>query len=74
MSTTEEGRRDLAAICGSYLAEHRPETTVREAEADSSEPGAAGEPGTRGKPGAGSHGSDDRPPAGRRRRSRPRRR
>jgi ATP-dependent RNA helicase DeaD len=25
-----EGKRDLAAICGSYLREHRPETTVSE--------------------------------------------
>ncbi len=30
MAATEDGRRDLAAICASYLREHRPETTVRE--------------------------------------------
>jgi ATP-dependent RNA helicase DeaD len=28
MSSTEDGKRDLAAICASYLREHRPETTV----------------------------------------------
>nr|MDJ0849235.1 C-terminal helicase domain-containing protein [Myxococcota bacterium] len=32
MAATAEGRRDLAAICGSYLREHQPETAVREAE------------------------------------------
>ncbi len=30
LSETEEGRRDLAAICAMYLSEHRPETSVRE--------------------------------------------
>jgi ATP-dependent RNA helicase DeaD len=30
LSATEQGRRDLAAICGFYLQEHRPETTVTE--------------------------------------------
>jgi ATP-dependent RNA helicase DeaD len=30
MAASEEGRRDLAGICGAYLREHRPETTVRE--------------------------------------------
>ncbi|HSD26866.1 MAG TPA: C-terminal helicase domain-containing protein, partial [Vicinamibacteria bacterium] len=29
-----EGRRDLAAVCASYLREHRPETTVREVEGE----------------------------------------
>jgi len=32
MAATEEGRRDLAAICSAYLKEHRPQTTVSEAE------------------------------------------
>ncbi|MDJ0786636.1 MAG: DEAD/DEAH box helicase [Myxococcota bacterium] len=30
MAATPDGRRDLAAICASYLQEHRPETSVRE--------------------------------------------
>jgi ATP-dependent RNA helicase DeaD len=30
LAATEQGRRDLAAICGFYLQEHRPETTVSE--------------------------------------------
>jgi ATP-dependent RNA helicase DeaD len=30
MAASDEGRRELAAICASYLREHRPETTVRE--------------------------------------------
>jgi ATP-dependent RNA helicase DeaD len=32
MAASEEGRRELAAICSSYLREHRPQTTVSEAE------------------------------------------
>ena len=28
--SSPEGKRDLAAICASYLREHRPETTVSE--------------------------------------------
>ena len=34
LAASEEGRRDLAAICGSYLREHKPETAVREGEAE----------------------------------------
>ena len=30
MAADEDGRRDLAAICASYLREHRPETTVQD--------------------------------------------
>jgi hypothetical protein len=30
MASSEEGRRDLAAICASYLKEHRPLTTIEE--------------------------------------------
>src|SRR3990172_6460931 len=42
-----EGRRDLAAVCASYLREHRPETTVAEVEPERIAPrpassGAAG--------------------------------
>jgi ATP-dependent RNA helicase DeaD len=32
MTASEDGRRDLAAICGAYLREHRPETTVTDPE------------------------------------------
>ena len=32
MSASDEGREDLAAICAAYFREHRPETTVEEAE------------------------------------------
>jgi ATP-dependent RNA helicase DeaD len=35
MAASEDGRRDLAAICASYLREHRPLTTI-----DESRPGA----------------------------------
>jgi ATP-dependent RNA helicase DeaD len=31
MAASDEGRRDLAAICASYLREHRPETSVDDA-------------------------------------------
>lgn len=33
LAATEEGRRDLAAVCSRYLREHRPETVVRDADA-----------------------------------------
>jgi ATP-dependent RNA helicase DeaD len=55
LAATDEGRRDLAAICGSYLREHRPETAVREGEPAPSAPAA---PSAAGGP----------PPGGRRRR------
>ena len=58
LAASEEGKRDLAAICASYLQEHRPDMTVSEAPAD---------PPPRDKP-RGESG-DDRP----RRRRRPRR-
>ena len=54
LMASDEGRRDLAAICGSYLREHRPETAVRESEVDS-------DPAANTPPSA-------RPPDGRRRR------
>jgi ATP-dependent RNA helicase DeaD len=41
LAATEEGRRDLAAICGSYLREHRPETAVHEGEPPAPPGGAA---------------------------------
>lgn len=41
LAASEDGRRDLAAICASYLREHRPLTTI-----DEPRPGAAG-PGAR---------------------------
>lgn len=42
MSETNEGRRELAAICSSYLEDHKPETTVRE-EPEESTSGATDE-------------------------------
>jgi ATP-dependent RNA helicase DeaD len=51
LAATEEGRRDLAAICGSYLQEHRPETAVREgAEAEADAAAAARDDGPAGRP------------------------
>jgi ATP-dependent RNA helicase DeaD len=38
LAATEQGKRDLAAICAAHLKEHRPETTVREPPDDSREP------------------------------------
>jgi ATP-dependent RNA helicase DeaD len=32
MASSDEGRRELAAICSAYLKEHRPQTTVSEAD------------------------------------------
>jgi ATP-dependent RNA helicase DeaD len=58
-----EGRRDLAAVCASYLREHRPETTVREGDAERSAPRPASSGGG-GRSGGGGGGG------GRRRRRR----
>ena len=33
LAASEQGRRDLAAICSAYLKEHRPETEVTDAPA-----------------------------------------
>jgi ATP-dependent RNA helicase DeaD len=64
LAASEEGRRDLAAICGSYLREHRPETAVREGEPETpADPYAAQAPAARA-PG----GSRRRRGGGRRRR------
>jgi ATP-dependent RNA helicase DeaD len=41
LAGSDEGRRDLAAICGSYLREHRPETAVREGEPTAAPPDLA---------------------------------
>ncbi len=38
LAATEQGRRDLAAICATHLKEHRPETTVPERPKDTREP------------------------------------
>jgi len=48
---SDEGRRDLAAICGSYLREHRPETAVREVEEETTDV-AANTPPSRAPDGA----------------------
>jgi ATP-dependent RNA helicase DeaD len=81
---SEEGKRDLAAICAAYLQEHRPETTVRPSEVESGEGGAeepereapgrrASRGGGRSSAGPGGGGGDHdgrRPSRGRRRRPR----
>ncbi len=43
MVASEEGRRELAAVCASYLREHRPETTVTEAPRPVQPEGGAGD-------------------------------
>ncbi len=40
LASTPEGKKDLAAICASYLKEHRPETAVEEPRRTSSDPRA----------------------------------
>ena len=42
MAATESGRRELAAICASYLREHRPETTVVEEPREGDRPPSEG--------------------------------
>ena len=61
LAASEEGRRDLAAICAAYLAEHRP---VTEVSVPAAAPDASPERGSDGPP----------PDGGRGRRRRPRRR
>ncbi len=51
-----EGRRDLAAVCASYLREHRPETTVRVADAARSAPPRPASSGSGGGGGRGGGG------------------
>ncbi len=74
MAKTDEGRRELAAICGTYLAEHRPETSVRDtpAEPPEREPKREGGGGGRGsdRRGGGEGRPGDGPPRRRRRRGR----
>jgi ATP-dependent RNA helicase DeaD len=48
MAGSEDGRRELAAICASYLREHRPETTIHD-EAGPREREAPGKPSREGK-------------------------
>jgi len=54
LASSEDGRRDLAAICGFYMQEHQPETTVTMSEKSSEErpprqPERAREGGDRGR-------------------------
>jgi ATP-dependent RNA helicase DeaD len=68
LAETEQGRRDLAAVCAAYLQEHKPETSVQESEVEGAAPS--------GPPGRGSDRGSDRGGSGsgrRRRRSRGRR-
>jgi ATP-dependent RNA helicase DeaD len=71
MVATDDGRRELAAICAAYLREHRPQTTVSDAEAAAAAAGAA----PAGPPdGGGRYESRGGGRAGGRRRRRPGRR
>ena len=58
LGASPDGRRDLAAICGFYLREHRPQTTPESAPAAASEPprGDAPREGSRGGGGGGGGG------------------
>ncbi len=67
LASSEQGRRDLAAVCAAYLREHRPETSIPEADRAA----AAAPPPRRGGGGGGGGGGGDR---GRRRRPQRRRR
>jgi ATP-dependent RNA helicase DeaD len=51
LAATEEGKRDLAAICAFHLKEHRPETTVTERTDDAAPPGGAAPPRPRRRSG-----------------------
>jgi len=53
MASSEEGRRELAAICAAYLREHRPQTTVTEPEGAPVDAYAARAPGTGAEAGRG---------------------
>jgi hypothetical protein len=59
LASSEEGRRDLAAICAAYLAEHRPVTEVsvpaasRDPDADDRPPRSSGAPPSGGGRGRG---------------------
>jgi ATP-dependent RNA helicase DeaD len=55
LADSQQGRRDLAAICASYLQEHRPETSVREEPAREA-PSRSREGGGRGGGGGGRGG------------------
>jgi hypothetical protein len=48
MAADDDGRRELAAICASYLREHRPETTIQD-EAERSAPRAPRRPAKDGR-------------------------
>ena len=73
MAASHDGRRDLAGICAAYLAEHRPETTVSEAEPTSRSASETGHgrrrggsrPGSGAGRGGGKRGGDGRRSPGR---------
>jgi hypothetical protein len=65
MAASEEGQRDLAAICASYLREHRPLTTI-----DEPRPGAARDSGRPVTDEAAERAPERRPGGGRSRRRR----
>jgi len=70
LASTEEGKRDLAAICAIHLKEHRPETTVTEPVGEASAPRPPerlddGRSGSRGGGGGRGGGRGRRPRRGR---------
>jgi len=66
LAASEDGRRDLAAICAFYMQEHRPETTVREPEIEERPPRRSEGGGGRSRRGRSGRGrkrrSDGAPP------------
>jgi len=66
MATSEEGRRELAAICAAYLREHRPQTSVTDVDAAADE--RAARPPLQAGAGGGRGGRSGRSRGGRRRR------
>jgi hypothetical protein len=66
MAASDEGRRELAAICAAYLREHKPQTSVSETEAVPYDERAEQRPGEGSGGGGGGRRDGGRP---RRRRS-----
>jgi ATP-dependent RNA helicase DeaD len=60
MASTDEGRRELAAICASYMREHKPQTTVDPAEIERPYDERAEQRPGGGRPGGGGGGGSGR--------------
>jgi ATP-dependent RNA helicase DeaD len=67
MAVSDEGRRDLAAICSAYLKEHRPQTTVSETDIAGATAGAEERPPRRDASRSGGGGRGGRRRSGGRR-------